>query len=158
MDASTSERSVYRFAAIGARGTITLMKDSVHVKTRTFQGWWEQTIPLEHLSPLNATLTTTPPMYTLAWVLAILFLYAGIYVSVTSTAVFPRTLLGVFLLLFGAFFMWYLYRHRKTEWTTFPARGGGRGICYTRQGPDAESCDEFTRRVAMAIRSTPSAE
>ena len=90
-------------------------------------------------------------MYNLAWVLAILFLYVGVYVAVTSTAIFPGTVAGVFLLVFGAWFMWYLYRRRKTVWIMFPVRGGGRGICYTRQGPDEARCDDFTQQIVESI-------
>jgi hypothetical protein len=153
MDASSDENSVYRFAAFAARGTITLTKDSVHVKTWTYRGWWEQTIPLEYLSPIYGTLTTTPPVYAVGWMLAISFVCAGgFYVAVPTLL---RVIKGACLLLFGLWFMWYLWRHRRTEWIMFPAHahGWGRGVCYTRQGPDAEFCDEFTRRMVIAIRS-----
>jgi hypothetical protein len=113
-------------------------------------------MPLEYLSPAYGTLTTTPPPYTLAWVFAVSFIYAGGYLLITPTLL--RVLVGAYLLLLGAWFMWFLYRRRKIEWIMFPGRACGwdRGISYTRQGPDAGFCDEFTKRMVVAIRSKQS--
>jgi hypothetical protein len=160
MSASGAESWVYRFAVIGASGAIALTSDSVRVRTRTCRGWWEKTIPLEHLSPVYGTLTGAPPMYAMCWTFAILCVSAG----VCSTIMPPPGLLhiggGVFVLLFGLWFMWYLWRHRRAKWIIFPFRvcGWGPGICYTRQGPDAKSCDEFTNEMVAAIRSKRSSE
>lgn len=154
MNQNPENRTTYRFAAFGARGTITLAADRVHIRTLSYLGWWEQTIPLEHLSPSYAVLVATPPIYVWAWILATIFVFAGVYGFVWGAAQYPQKLVGVFLLTFGAWFAWYLYTHRKTEWIMFPACAGY-GVNYTRQGPDERRCDDFTRQMVELIKANP---
>lgn len=152
MKQSPENRTTYRFAAFGACGTIVLTADRVHVRTRSYLGWWEQTIPLEHLSPNFAVLVATPPIYFWACTLAITVVGFGIYGAVWGAATYPQKLPGVFLLMFGAWFAWFLYTHRKTEWIIFPACAGY-GVNYTRQGPDEKLCDDFTRQMVESIKA-----
>ena len=153
MESTSAEETVYRFAAIGARGEVTLREDSVHVKTRTYRGSWEQTVPLECLSPIYGTLTTSPLIYHMGWVFAVVFVFVGGYIFVTSALAVVRIVAGVFVLFLGLWHMGYLWQHRRTEWIMFPGHAHGLGcrVCYTREGPDAEFCDEFTRRMVTAI-------
>ncbi len=144
----------YRFAAFGVSGTITLKTDGVHSCTRSYLGWWEQTMPLEHLSPNYATLTATPPTYIWAWIFGVLFAWIGIYGIIWGIAAYPQKLVGVFLLLSCVWFMWYLYRLRKTEWIIFLTARASHSLSYTRQGPDEKMCDEFTRQVVDLIDKT----
>jgi hypothetical protein len=148
----------YRFAAFGARGTITLRADCVHIRTRSYLGWWEQTIPLEHVSPNYATLTSTPGIYIWAWIMAILFAWLGIYGIIWGIALYPQKLVSGVLLLFSVWFMLYLFRRRKTEWIMFLTPQVGHGVNYTRQGPDKLECDNFTRQIVESINANRRAE
>ena len=152
MNQNPENRTTYRFAVFGARGTVILAADRVHIRTRSYLGWWEQTIPLEHLSPNYAVLIATPQIYVWAWIFAITFVCSGIYGFDWGAALYPQKLSSVFVLMFGAWSAWYLYTHRKTEWIMFPACAG-HGANYTRQGPDQKLCDDFTRQMVESIKA-----
>ena len=144
----------YRFAAFAARGTVTLGSSSVRVKTWTHLGWWEQTLPLSQLSPHYGTLNIVPGVFVWACILAILGACLGLYGLVWGTATYPQKLLSALLLGGGVVLGFYLLRHRKCEWVIFQACGECSRVGYTRQGPDADICDEFTERLVGAIRAS----
>jgi hypothetical protein len=153
MDNAASDEVTYRFAAFGARGTITLTREEVHTRILTYRGRWEQTIPLENLCPRHGTLKTVPGLYIWSWILAAGFVGLGVYGVAWGLAPVPHGLWSLFLLASGAYYSWHLFRNRKAEWIMFSANDGGRGVCYTRQGPDRRQCDDFTQTLVDAIRS-----
>lgn len=154
MSCSDSDGTRYRFAAFGARGTVTLRSDCVHSKTSTHLGWWEQTIPLSNLKPHYGTLTTVPDLFIWAFVFAVILVGTGIYGLIWKTWVMPQTSLNLLLLASGLFLGGYLLRHRKSEWVIFNAFDGGGRVGYTRQGPDSRKCDAFTEQLSNAIRNS----
>ena len=151
MDENQEENGVYRFASWGARGKIELKADCIHSRTRTHLGWWEQTIPLQDLSPNYSTLVTAPQTHCFAWPIAIMFAALGSYQIYWGLSLFPHKLIAGFLLGLGLWLMWHLYRTRKVNWIMFPAARGIYGVNYTRQGPDQSDVDDFTSRVGKAI-------
>jgi hypothetical protein len=152
MTETDAYETVYRFAAFSARGMVVLRHDEVYVKTRTHLGWWEQTIPLSELKPAYCKLSATTEIFFGACIFAISFIVIGAcgLFSVLAT-ISQRTTYGA-ILLFGIAAVWYLLKHRRSDWIIFNAFGGSARVGYTRQGPDSQECDTFTQRLVDAIR------
>lgn len=145
----------YRFACFAARGTILLRSDAVHVKTMTYLGWWEQTIPLSDLKPRYGILTATPPIFIWAFVLVMVLTAIGMFGThelIWGDGPLIGRVISALLLPLGVAAGAYLWRKRTSEWVIFNVPDGGASVAYTRQGPDAQRFEEFTQRLVTAIR------
>lgn len=143
----------YRFAVLGARGTITLAGDVVHSKTWTYLGWWRQTIPLADLKPRYSTLNAIWPLFPWLYLVAIVLFFVGLYGLTWSHWAMPQKGLAVLLMVIASLLRNYLWRHRRSDWIIISASDHGLPISYTRQGPDAGRCDTFTEQLLTAIRA-----
>ncbi len=150
--------TTYRFAAFGARGTVTLYQDRVHVKRITYLGRWEETVPLAHLSPLQGTLFATPQLYFWCWILALPSLALGVWGLVYGAHDVLRITFCLGLIAVSCWAILYLVRNRRNEWAVFRTPGCGGYVSFTRQGPDRDRFEAFCSMLKERIelqRSPP---
>ena len=152
----------YDFKTLGASGRITLKKDSVIAACRSYNGSWEQEVPLRSIQPRYGTLRTTPMILVWARMFAIITIcICGLsFLGFQKLNLQSILFLAATILTCGVIY-WRLSVLPPAEWIWFYTNDGGRGISFTRQGKDHPKCDAFVKRLQQAIESaqeTDSAE
>lgn len=132
----------YEYRTFGAAGQVQLNETHVRTVAKSYQGWYEQSVPYEALNPIHGTLKTTPQGLFIFIGFAAMLIIVGLLALLNLAETTIQIAMYSYLVLFGLYLFWYVPKFMNVEWTIFYTNAGGRGVSYPQtRGKE----DEFTK-------------